>query len=156
MPRESFSAKLILSIITWIMLLVGTLAITDLSPFFKTFIVGVSADLIAFYLGISYIHNFRSETAFYSPIHAMIVRINSEIPRKQALYAQNIVGYRLSASLINSREVSETFSQHSDKFSDKDLEIWKKIEEEIKRENHFYLGNDRQKWFDKLEAKYRR
>jgi hypothetical protein len=33
--------------------------------------------------------------------------------------------------------------------------MWQDIEEENIRDNHFWLSNDRQKWFDELEAKYR-
>jgi hypothetical protein len=88
----------------------------------------------------------------YSPIHTMIVRINNEIPREQAL--QGSVGVWVRASLIDFNNISAVFNQHIDKFSDKDLKMWIDIEKEIKAGNGFFLGNDRQKWFDELEAEY--
>ena len=93
---------------------------------------------------------------FYSPIHTLIVRVNNQVPRYKALYPQNKVGYRLDSSSIDVSKISATISQNmgGDGFTDKDLEMWIEIEEEIKRDNHFYLGNDRQKWFDELEAKF--
>ena len=90
----------------------------------------------------------------YSPIHAMIVRINNEIPREQAL--QGSVGVWVRATLIDFNNISAVFNQHIDKFRDKDLKMWIDIEKEIKAGNGFYLGNDRQKWFDELETEYNR
>jgi len=90
----------------------------------------------------------------YSPIHAMIVRINNEIPREQAL--QGSVGVWVRATLIDFNNISAVFNQHIDKFRDKDLKMWIDIEKEIKAGNGFFLGNDRQKWFDELEAEYKR
>jgi len=53
-------------------------------------------------------------------------------------------------------DISALFNQHSGKFRDEDLEMWLEIENEIKTENGFFLGKDRQEWFDYLEAKYNR
>lgn len=90
----------------------------------------------------------------YSPIHAMIVRVNREIPRETAL--QLTAGAWVKASLIDFNNISAVFNQHIDKFRDKDLEMWLEIEKEIKERNGFFLGKDRQKWFDELEAEYNR
>jgi hypothetical protein len=90
----------------------------------------------------------------YSPIHAMIVRVNKEIPRETAL--QLTVGAWVKASLIDSGNISAVFNQHNDKLRNRDLEMWLEIEKEIKEEKGFFLGKDRQKWFDELEAEYNR
>jgi len=90
----------------------------------------------------------------YSPIHAMILKINSEVSRELALQAT--VGIWVNASLIDHTKISEIFNQHGDKFRDKDLAMWFKIEKEIKTGNGFYLDKDRQEWFDYLEAEYKR
>jgi len=90
----------------------------------------------------------------YSPIHAMIVRVNTEVPRQQAL--QGSVGVLVRASLIDFNNISAVFNKHIDKFRDKDLKMWIDIENEIKAGNGFYLGRDRQEWFDELEAEYNR
>ena len=50
--------------------------------------------------------------------------------------------------------ISSVFNQHTYEFRNKDLEMWLEIEKEIKERNGFFLGNDRQKWFDELEAEY--
>ena len=90
----------------------------------------------------------------YSPIHAMIVRVNREIPRESAL--QLTVGMPVKASLIDSNSISAVFNQHNDKLRKKDLDMWLEIEKEIKARNCFFLGKDRQKWFDELETEYNR
>lgn len=92
--------------------------------------------------------------AVYSPIHAMIVRINNEFPREQAL--EGSVGAFIRASLIDFNNISVVFNKHIDKFRDKDLKMWIDVEKEIKASNGFYLGRDRQEWFDELDAEYRR
>jgi len=88
----------------------------------------------------------------YSLIHTMIIRVNREIPRETALKLK--VGGWVGASLMDFNNISEVFNQHSDKFGDKDLDMWLEIEKEIKTKNGFFLGKDRQEWFDELEAKY--
>jgi len=90
----------------------------------------------------------------YSPIHTMVVRVNREIPRETAL--QLTVGAWVKASLIDFNSISAVFNQHADKLRDKDLEMWLDIEKEIKEKNGFYLGKNRQEWFDELEAEYDR
>jgi hypothetical protein len=89
--------------------------------------------------------NFPFKMQVYSPIHAMIVRVNNEIPRETA--HKMTVGAWVSASLIDSRKISEAFDQHSSEFRDEDLKMWIEIEKEIKSRNGFFLGQDRQKWF---------
>jgi len=88
----------------------------------------------------------------YSPIHAMITRINRVIPRESAL--QWTVGMPVKASLIDFDSIRKVFEQHNDKLRKKDLDMWVEIEEEIEARNYFFLGKDRQAWFDELEAKY--
>ena len=142
------------SVIIALIILLRLVSITEL-------FIAIVGTLVVAIVGIAW-WGFRDKIeekkkfAFYSPIHAMIVRLNSEVPRHVALQAQNIVGYRVSASLIDFSNISAVFNQHMDKFRDKDLKMWIEIEEEIKRDNHFYLSNDRQNWFDELEAKYNR
>lgn len=90
----------------------------------------------------------------YSPIHAMIVRVNREIPREVAL--NGTVGAWVRASLIDFKDISAVFNQHNDKLRKKDLDMWLEIEKEIKVRNGFWLNKDRQTWFDELEAEYNR
>jgi hypothetical protein len=90
----------------------------------------------------------------YSPIHAMIIRINREIPREHAL--RLTVGAWVNASLIDVDNISTIFNEYSHVLGDRNLEMWLKIEDEIKRVKGFWLGQDRQKWFDELEAEYSR
>jgi hypothetical protein len=97
-------------------------------------------------------HNKLKEV--YSPIHSMIVRVNKEIPREDAL--QLTVGGFVKASLIDLNSISAVFSQHAHELSDKDLEMWLEIEKQIKAKNGFFLGKDVQRWFDELEAEYNR
>lgn len=90
----------------------------------------------------------------YSPIHAMIVKVNGKIPRKVAL--RLTVGSWVNGSLMNFDGISALFNQHCDKFRDKDLEMWFKIEKELKEKGGFYMGRTEQEWFDELEAEYNR
>jgi len=92
----------------------------------------------------------------YSPIHAMIVRVNSKLPRETAL--RLTVGAWMSTSLIgiDVDNISAIFNQHNDKFRDKDLKMWLAIEKEIKEQNGFWMAKDRQEWFDELETEYNR
>lgn len=92
----------------------------------------------------------------YSPIHAMIVRVNSELPRETAL--RLTAGAWMSTSLIDIDidNISAIFNQHNDKFRDKDLKMWLAIEKEIKEQHGFWMAKDRQEWFDELEAEYDR
>jgi len=90
----------------------------------------------------------------YSPIHAMIVRVNREISREAALNLT--VGAWMRASLTDFKDVSAVFNQSNDKLGNKDLDMWLEIEEEIKTRNGFWLNKNRQMWFDELEAEYNR
>lgn len=90
----------------------------------------------------------------YSLIHTMIKRVNREVPRETAL--KLTAGAWVDASLMDFDNISALFNQHSDKFRDEDLEMWLEIEKEIKTRNGFFLGKDRQKWFDYLEDEYKR
>jgi len=103
-------------------------------------------------------HNVNSkDLEVYSLIHTMIIRVNREVPRETALEL-GLVGAWVGASLMNFNfnNISEVFNQHSDKFTDKDLDMWLEIEKEIKTKNGFFLGKKRQEWFDELEARYNR
>ena len=96
---------------------------------------------------------------FYSPIHAMIVRINNEISLEQVNQERTLGGWVSVKMLrIDYQKVSETFTQHSTKFTDDDLKIWAEIEEEIEGRNGggFYLDYLRKKWLDDLEVRYNR
>ena len=92
----------------------------------------------------------------YSPIHTMIFRVNKQVPRETALHVTPTAGAWVHASLVDVDRISALFNQHSDKFRDEDLDMWLEIEKEIKTKNGFFLGKDRQEWFDYLEAKYKR
>lgn len=158
--REALKTGLEL-IVTWIVVFGVALAIPDqdLPLNYKVLIGSISAICLTIYAAVFFNQKPNAEIeklAAYSPIHAMIVRLNSEVPPEKALQAQNIVGYRLSASLIDFRNISAVFHQHNDKFRAKDLKMWIGIEEEIKIDNHFWLSNDRQMWFNELEAEYNR
>jgi hypothetical protein len=96
--------------------------------------------------------NYDRLREIYSPIHAMIVRVNRKIPRETAL--QLTVGTWVNASLIDFDNVSAIFKRHSHELRNRDLEMWLEIEDEIKERKGFWLGGDRQKWFDELEAEY--
>jgi len=90
----------------------------------------------------------------YSLIHTMIKRINREVPRETAL--QLTAGAWVNASLMDFDKISALFNQHSNKFREEDLDMWLEIEKEIKTKNGFFLGKNRQEWFDYLDAEYKR
>jgi hypothetical protein len=90
----------------------------------------------------------------YSQIHTMIHQINKVIPRETAL--QMTVGGFVKASMMDYDTISTLFTQHSDKFRAKDADIWLDIEQEIRSKDGFFLGRDRQLWFDELENFYQR
>jgi len=90
----------------------------------------------------------------YSLIHAMIIRVNKSVPREAAL--QLTTGAWVKESVMDFDKISALFNQHSDKFRDKDLDMWLDIENELKNSHGFFLGKDRQEWFDYLEAEYKR
>jgi hypothetical protein len=91
--------------------------------------------------------------AIYAPIHTMIVRVNHEFSRVQAL--QMSIGSFVPASSIDFNTISAVFNNHSDKFTDKDLKMWIEIEKEIKSIKGFYLYKARQEWFDDLETRHK-
>ncbi len=99
----------------------------------------------------------RKENDFYSPIHAMIVRVNNKVPRQSAL--RWTVGCRVNVTAlgIDYRIISETFTKNMTKFKDEDLKKWIDIEEQITayvNGGGFFLGRDVQEWFDDLENRY--
>ena len=156
--REALKTALEL-FVAWIAIFGVALSIPDptLPLNFKLFIGGVSAIVITIYAVYYFYQKPDTETeklAAYAPIHTIIVRVNNEIPREQAL--QGSVGTWVRASLIDFNNISAVFNKHIDKFRDKDLKMWIDIEKEIKAGNGFYLGRDRQEWFDELDVEYKR
>ena len=101
----------------------------------------------------------KSLIEVYSPIHAMIVKINRVIPRETALQMK-LIGCWVKASLIDFDSIREVFDQHNDKLRKRDLDMWLEIENELEEKteplNGFYLNKRRQEWFDELEAEYNR
>lgn len=90
----------------------------------------------------------------YSQLHTMLLRINRAIPRETA--RRMTVGGYIQASTIDYNTISTVFNQHSAKFRARDVDMWLDIEKEINSKNGFFLGRDRQRWFDELEAEYHR
>jgi len=97
----------------------------------------------------------------YSPIHAMIVKINKKIPRESA--PQGLVGAWVDASWMDFGIISTVFTQHNDKFRNKDLEMWQEIENELNERKEkrgasigFFLNKRQREWLDELEAEYNR
>jgi hypothetical protein len=90
----------------------------------------------------------------YSQLHTIIFRINRAIPRETAL--RMTVGGYIQASTIDYNSISTVFNQHSAKFRARDVDMWLDIEKEINSKNGFFLGRNRQLWFDELEAEYNR
>lgn len=149
-----------LNYITWeVEIINGVYVVTYLDLFSLIYGVMGIGTLIFMYRYIKKRNPYQKKTAteklsIYSPIHAMIVRINTEFPREQALQGSH--GVWMRASLIDFNNISTVFNNHADKFRKKDLTMWIEIEKEIRAENGFWLGADRQKWFDELEAEYNR
>ena len=98
----------------------------------------------------------REKMRVYSAIHAMIVKINTKIPRERAL--RLTVGEWMRDPSINFDfySILALVKQHSDKFSKEDLEMCFKIEKEILEKGSFFVGQEEQTWFDKLDAEYDR
>jgi hypothetical protein len=148
-------AVVLFSAIIALIILLGLTSVTEL------FIAIISALVLAI-LGTAW-WGFRDKIeekqkfAFYSPIHAMIVRVNSNISHERA--SEWTLGKWVNVRLfkIDYPRVTEAFTQYSTKFKDEDLKMWAEIEEEIESAVNgggFYLTNDRLKWFDDLEARY--
>jgi hypothetical protein len=93
----------------------------------------------------------------YSPIHAMIVRVNKKIPREKALGLT--LGEWVQASLIDFDGITKVFNQHNDKLGKRDFDMWLEITKEIEQSKEpkgFFFGKRRQEWFDELEVEYNR
>lgn len=95
---------------------------------------------------------------FYSPIHAMIVKVNIETPREQALAFSGIGKWvNVKQLRIDFQSISTVFTQHATKFKKEDLIMWDAIEKQINAYSSgggFFINKDVQKWFDDLETKY--
>ena len=96
----------------------------------------------------------RKLIEIYSPIHSMIVRVNKQIQREQAL--QMSAGGWVKACWSDFSNVSVIFNQHVHELGDDNLKMWLEIEKEIKERNGFLFGKREQEWFDRLNAEYNR
>jgi len=154
--------SVVITIILFSIVVVLLIYFVVVSDFSTKIAVGLSLLVSLLTLGINIISLVKDNasdvnrklTEVYSPIHAMIVGVNSKFPRERNL--QLTVGAFVKASLIDSNKISAVFDQHVDELGDDNLRMWLAIKEEIKEKNGFWLGRDRQKWFDKLEAEYNR
>jgi Na+/proline symporter len=137
-----------------------------LGPYTQTFawilfisIIVIIAGIIALYFknkGIT--AKDVEKTDYYSPIHAMIVKVNIETPREQALAFSGIgKGVNVKQLRIDFQSISSIFTQHAKMFKDEDLVMWDAIEKQIKAYSNgggFFINKDVQEWFDDLEARY--
>jgi hypothetical protein len=143
-------------IFNWQTVVIDGFVLFTLIDFVSVLLISVGIVMLFFVLLVWSV--IKPQKGFYSPIHSMIVRINNEIPRERA--NQLTVGAWVSTHLlrIDHQGVSEVFNKHAEKFKDEDLKMWIGIEKEINGVNGkgFFLGQDRQKWFDDLEARYNR
>lgn len=99
----------------------------------------------------------ETKTDFYSPIHAMILKVNNEIPRKKALKFSVGIWVNVKLTGIDYQSVSTAFTQHATKFKDEDLTMWDAIEKQINASANgggFFINKDAQNWFDNLETRY--
>lgn len=64
------------------------------------------------------------------------------------------VGGFVKASAMDYKGISTLFHQHNQMFRTKDVDMWLDIEKEIRDKEGFFLGRDRQRWFDELETTY--
>jgi len=153
---EAFSS-IAFGIISWQTVVIGGFVLFTLVDFVSVLLISVGMVMLFFVIAVWSI--IKPQKEFYSPIHSMIVRVNNEIPREH-VNQQWTVGAWVSTRLlrIDHQRVTEAFNQHSDKFEDKDLKMWIDIEKEINgiNGNGFFLNQERQKWFDDLEARYNR
>jgi hypothetical protein len=142
--------------------IIALIVLMKLAPMNEVFIAVIGALVLAI-IGTGWwgfrdkIEEKKENTDFYSPIHAMIVRVNNKVPRQLAL--QRTVGSWVNVNELNIdyRLISETFTKNMNKFRDEDLKKWVAIEEQIKANVNgggFFLGNDVQEWFDDLESRY--
>ena len=142
--------------------IIALIVIMKLAPVTELFIAIIGALVLAIITASWWgfrdkIEEKKENTDFYSPVHAMIVRINNKVPRKIAL--QHRVGIWLNVKElgIDYRIISEAFTRNMTKFKDEDLKKWVEIEEQIKayvNGGGFFMGRDVQEWFDDLENRY--
>jgi hypothetical protein len=150
----SISAIVLLALLIALFVIAGKVSVNALS----IVVIGV---LLVGIFGIGWWgfkkHIEENDNAFYSPVHAMIVTINSEFPRETAL--STTVGLFVNSKRlrIDDQFISKTFSQNMTKFTDEDLKMWRKIESQINgylNGGGFWLGRNEQLWFDGLEARF--
>ena len=142
--------------------IIALIVLMNLAPVTELFIALIGALVVAI-IGAGWwgfrdkIEDKKENADFYSPIHAMIVRINSKVSRQLAL--QGTVGVWVNAKDvgIDYQIIAETFSQNMTKFKNEDLKKWIEIEQQIKayvNGGGFFVGRDTQEWFDDLESRY--
>lgn len=142
--------------------IIALIVLMNLAPVTEFFIALIGALVVAI-IGACWwgfrdkIEDMKENTDFYSPIHAMIVRINGNVSRQLAL--QSTVGAWVNAKELGMdyQIISDTFSQNMTKFKDEDLKKWIEIEKQIKayvNGGGFFVGRDTQEWFDDLESRY--
>jgi hypothetical protein len=157
MPKRE-SLKTILELfVTWIVIFGVALAIPDLSMIYKV-LIGVISGIGLILFGI-YFFNLKedAEPSFYSPLHAMIVKVNMATPREKALKFSVGNWVNVKELGIDYQSVSTAFTQNATKFKDEDLTKWAEIEKQINAYSSgggFFINKDVQEWFDDLEARY--
>jgi hypothetical protein len=160
MPKRESLKTILELVLAWIVIFGVALTIPDqnLSMNYKILIGGIAGIGLILY-GI-YFFNLKedSEPSFYSPLHAMIVKVNIETPREQALAFSGIGKWvNVKQLRIDFQSISSIFTQHAKMFKDEDLVMWDAIEKQIKaysNEGGFFINKDVQEWFDDLEARY--
>ncbi len=143
-------------------LIIALILVMGLIPVVE-FLILIVGGLVASIFGVFWwgfkdkIVDKKESNEFYSPIHNMIVRANTNFSRKVALRSSGGAWVSMKQMGIDCKKISETFEQNSTKFKDEDLKKWAELEKEITRPINgggFFLGRDVQEWFDDLESRY--
>jgi len=95
-------------------------------------------------------------TQVYSPIHAMIIAINNEVPREKALHMTVERAAMVPAKLIDFNRLSLIFKGYAHVLGNRHLQQWLSIERERDALGAFYMNKQRQEWLDELESEYQR
>ena len=143
---------IIVGVISWQTVILGGFVLFTLVDFVSVMLILVGVLMILFVIAVW--SRLRPRKDFYSPIHAMIVSLNKDVPREVVLGLK--VGAWINERFVNWASVSKTFNENvsKTKFSDKDLLMWLDIEKEIKEKKGFWLHKERQEWFDDLENRF--